>query len=192
MTAPRSTTWYGCQGRCCSPGPCGTRHGRQSPKTDGRSYRRNPNPLPSAYDFRSRARSVSLQPSLTYSLTPSAIQPPRSLPLKSWTSYVFQRPRNGARIMVDKRSPYDSVRHSRAVDCAVNLGHPSRVFGRCYFCVTYTRASAESSAIGTGIWCAEEWMSIQGPSPSFLLIFRQILNPFGVKALCKAKCYPNS
>ena len=29
-------------------------------------------------------------------------------------------------------------------------------------------------------------------SPSFLLIFRQILNPFGVKALCKAKCYPNS
>ena len=30
------------------------------------------------------------------------------------------------------------------------------------------------------------------PSPSFLLIFRQILNPFGVKALCKAKCYPNS
>ena len=26
----------------------------------------------------------------------------------------------------------------------------------------------------------------------FLLIFRQILNPFGVKALCKAKCYPNS
>ena len=24
-------------------------------------------------------------------------------------------------------------------------------------------------------------------SPSFLLIFRQILNPFGVKALCKAK-----
>ena len=32
----------------------------------------------------------------------------------------------------------------------------------------------------------------QAPSPSFLLIFRQILNPFGVKALCKAKCYPNS
>jgi len=30
------------------------------------------------------------------------------------------------------------------------------------------------------------------PSPSFLLIFRQILNPFGVKALCRAKCYPNS
>lgn len=29
-------------------------------------------------------------------------------------------------------------------------------------------------------------------SLSFLLIFMQILNPFGVKALCRAKCYPNS
>ncbi len=32
----------------------------------------------------------------------------------------------------------------------------------------------------------------EGARPSFILIFRQILNPFGVKALCKAKCYPNS
>jgi hypothetical protein len=64
--------------------------------------------------------------------------------------------------------------------------------------MTHTDARASSIARPQTADVGSEPMSTRSPSgaarasPSFLLIFRQILNPFGVKALCKAKCYPNS